>query len=105
MSGKVLPELMDVNLADIARAKIDMLFAIGWRKILDQFNLMSARRFHDREFELCTRNAGDFSRHFARLMRAVRKFEAENIAPECERSLEIRDRDARMIGSDDSKIH
>jgi hypothetical protein len=66
-----------------------MLFSIGWRVVLKQFDFVSAGCFQDRERNLSARDAGDFSGESTRLMRAVRELEAKNIAPESERSLKI----------------
>ena len=44
-----------------------------------------------------TPNRGDLLSHFAALTRAVRKFEAKNITPKCERAVEVRNRDAGVI--------
>src|SRR5882762_11340656 len=89
---------------DIARPKIDM-FSIGRCEILEQFDLVSAGRFYDGEFDLSAENASDLAGHFARLMRAMGKFKAENVLPEFERTFEIRNRDTGVIRGDDAKRH
>ena len=81
-----------------------MFLAIGWREIFEQFDFVSAGCFHNREFDLCPCNARDFTGHLAGLMRSVRKLKTENVLPEIERALEIRNGDARMIRGDDSKF-
>src|SRR5882724_10469576 len=78
-----------------------MLLSISWRKILEQFDFVSARRFHNRELDLSAGHSRNLAGHFARLMRAMRKLKAENILPKFERALEIRNCDASMIGGDD----
>jgi hypothetical protein len=80
-----------------------MLFSIRWCQILKQFDFVSAGCFQNSERNLGSRHPGDFSGEFTRLMDAVRKLEAKNIAPESERSLKIRNRNAGMIGGENSK--
>src|SRR5438876_10997726 len=92
-----------MNVSDVTRAKINILFSISWRKILEQFDLVSARRFHNREFDLSAGHSRNLTGHFARLMRAMRKFEAENVLPEFERAFEIRNRDPSMISGDNPR--
>ena len=94
-----------VDRSDIARSKIDMLFSIERGEILEQFDFVAAGYFHNRQFDLSAGNAGNLTRHFPGLMRAMRKFETENVLPEVERALEIRNRDAGVIGRNDSKRH
>ena len=100
---EVIDSKSDVNRSNIARPNIDMLFSIGRREILEQFDFVSAGRFHNREFDLSAGNARNLTRHFVRLVHAMRKFKTENILPEVERALEIRDRNAGVIRGDDSK--
>ena len=78
----------DVDMTNVARSKIDIL-PICRREVLQQLDLVAARRFQYRKLELGAFYIGDLFRPFASLMRAVRKFESENVAPECERALEI----------------
>src|SRR5438132_61487 len=90
-------------MSDVARSKIDMLFAVGWGEILEQFNLGPAGSFDNGERNLRAGHTGDFAGHFASLMGTMRKLEAENIAPESERALEIRHRDTGVIRRHDVK--
>ena len=53
------------------RAKIDTAFTLAWREILQQFDLVTARCFHDCKLELCTLDSSDFTGHFASLMRGM----------------------------------
>jgi hypothetical protein len=101
---EIIDRERDVDRSSIARSKIDM-FAIGGREIFQQLDFVSAGRFHHREFDLSACNACDLTRHLGGLMRSMRKLETENVLPEVERALEIRDRDASVIGCDDSKGH
>jgi len=64
--------------ADIARSKIDMLFAVGWREIFEQLNLVPVT-FENSERDFSAGHSGDFAGQLAGLMRAMRKLEAENI--------------------------
>src|ERR1700736_2035143 len=89
--------------SDIARPKIDMSLAIGGREIFQQFDLVSTGRFHNREFDLSTGNASDLAGHLGGLMRAMRKFETENVLPEIERALEIGNCDTGVIRRDNAK--
>src|SRR5438309_7461196 len=82
-----------------------MLFPIGRCFVLEQFIFVSAGCFHNREFDLSAGHARDFTRHLARLMRAMRKLEAENILPKRERPLQIRNGDAGVIRGNDAKRH
>ena len=59
-----------MNVAQVARAKIDM-FSICRRVILEQLNLVAARRFQYRKFQLCVLYSGDLLRPFAFLMRGM----------------------------------
>jgi len=86
---KVIDSQCDVDRSDVARPKIDMLFAIRRSKIFEQLDFVSAGRFHNREFDFSARYAGDFAGQFACLMRAMRKLKSEHILPEGERTLEI----------------
>jgi hypothetical protein len=62
-------------------------------------------RFENRNGNFCGGHAGNFMGELAGLMRAMRKLETENITPESERPLEIRDRDAGVICGEDAKRH
>jgi hypothetical protein len=101
---EIIDRERDMDRSDIARSKIDM-FSVGGREIFQQFDFVSTGRFHHREFDLSACNACDLTRHLGGLMRSMRKLETENVLPEVERALEIRDRDASVIGCDDSKGH
>src|SRR2546430_14201896 len=90
-----------MNVSDVTRAKINILFSISWRKILEQFDFVSARRFHNREFDLSAGHSRNLTGHFAGLMRAMRELKAENVLPKLQRALEIRNRNAGVIGGDD----
>ena len=89
---------------DVARPKIDIFLSIRRREIFEQFDFVSAGCFYHRELQLSAFYAGDFFRHLTGLMRTMRKFEAENVLPEIERALEIRDRDASVISRDDFEV-
>src|SRR5438552_14352912 len=77
------------------------MFAIGRREVLEQFDFVSARRFHHRELDLGAGHSRNLTGHLARLMRAMRKLKAENVLPEFERAFELRNCNASMIGGDD----
>ena len=80
------------------------MFAIGRREVLEQFDFVSARRFHHRELDLGAGHSRNLTGHFARLMRAMRKFKAENILPKFQRAFEIRNRNAGVIGGDNFEV-
>jgi hypothetical protein len=100
---EIIYDERDMDRSDIARPNIDMLFSIGRREILEQFYFVSGR-FHNRELELSAFYTGNLIRHLARLMCAMRKLKTENVLPEVERALEIRDCDARMVRGRDAKF-
>jgi hypothetical protein len=66
--------------SDIARPDIDPFSAFG-REIFQQFDFVS-RSFENGEGNLRAGHTGDFLGKFTGLMRAMRKLEAEHIAPE-----------------------
>ena len=101
---EVIDSKSDVNRSNIARPNIDMLFSIGRREILEQLDFVSVGRFHNGELELSAFYTGNLLRHLARLMCAMRKLKTENVLPEVERALEIRDCDARMVRGRDAKF-
>ena len=86
--------------SDIAGPEIGT-FAIRGCSIFEQLDFVP-RRFHNRDQDLCTGNAGDFRSQLTRLVRAMRKFKTENVLPEFERTLEIRNRDPGVIGGDNT---
>src|SRR4051812_47762969 len=88
----------------IARPKLALFSAIGRRAVFKQLDLVPGR-LHDRDQNLRAGNAGDLFGQLAFLMSAVRELEAENITPEGERPLDIRDRDAGVIGGNNAKCH
>ena len=79
------------------------MFSGGRCEILEQFNLGPAGSFDNGERNLRAGHTGDFAGHFASLMGTMRKREAENIAPESERALEIRHGDTGVIRRHDVK--
>src|SRR4030088_439254 len=68
---EIIDRERNMDRSDIARAKIDMFLAISGREIFEQFDFVSAGRFHDREFDLCAWHARDLTRHLACLMGAM----------------------------------
>ena len=70
--------------------------------ILEKLNLVPGRSQHC-ESEFRPRYPGDLAREVACVMRPMRELESQDIAPESERSLEVRDSDAGMIGGDNVK--
>lgn len=94
-----------MDLADVARSKTGIFLSIRRSEIFEQFDFVTAGRFYDPEFELGAFYAGDLFGNLTFLMRAVRKFEAEHIAPKRERPFEIRNRDAGVIGRENAKVH
>ena len=58
-----------------------MLFSVGRREVLEQFNLVSGS-FENGDRDFRAGHAGDFAGEIAGVMRAMRKLEAENIPPE-----------------------
>ena len=92
-----------MNVPDIAWSTLGTLFSMSRRKILEQFNLVSARRFDHGELQLGAFDSGDLFRDLALLMRVVRKFEAEHVVPECEGAFQVRNGDAGVIRGDDAK--
>ena len=81
-----------------------MLLSIRWREILEQFDLVSGR-FENSNGNFCAGYASNFAGQLASLMGAMRKLETENITPESERPLEIRNRETRVIGANDTELH
>ena len=100
-SLKVIYRKGNMDRADIARSKIDM-FSVGRREILEQFNLVPVT-FENSERDFSAGHSGDFAGQLAGLMRAMRRLEAENILPEPDRPLEIRDRETRVVRCNDVK--
>ena len=98
---KVINEQSNVNVSNIAWPKIDM-FPIGRCEILKQFDFVSVT-FQDRDQNLRARHAGYFAGERASLVRSVRKLKPENVTPEREGTLEIRDGNASVIHSNDAK--
>jgi hypothetical protein len=98
---KIIDKQRNVHRSDIARLKTDA-FPIERGEIFEQFDLVPVT-FQDSNRNLGAGHAGYFTGEIAGLMRPVRKLEPENIAPESERSFEIRDRNTSVIGSDDVK--
>jgi len=49
------------------------------------------------------RHSGDFTGEIFRVVRVVRQLETENIAPERQRPIEVRDRDPGVICCDDAE--
>src|SRR6266480_268680 len=101
-SVKIIYGKRNMDRSDIARPKIDMLFAVGWREIFEQLNLVPVT-FENSERDFSAGHSGDFAGQLAGLMRAMRKLEAENILPEPDRPLEIRDRETRVVRCNDVK--
>src|SRR5947207_14585773 len=93
-----------MNVSDVTRAKIDILLAISWCDIFEQFDLVSAGCPHYRELDLSALHARDFFRHLTGLMCPMRKFQAQNLLPEVERAFKIRNRNAGVIGGDDLEL-
>ncbi len=89
--------------SDIAGSKI-AIFSIGWCEILQEFNLVS-EAFENSDRDLSARHSGDFTGQITGMMGRMRKLEAENIAPERKRTLEVRNGDAGVICGDDAKRH
>ena len=81
-----------------------MLLSIRWRKIFEQFDLVPGR-LENSDGNFCAGNASNFTGELAGVMRAMRKLETENITPESEGPLEIRNRETRVISGNDSKLH
>jgi hypothetical protein len=63
------------------------------------------RRFDDRDQNFSAGNAGNLLGKLTGLMRSMRKLKAEHVPPERQRSLEIRDRDAGVIGGENPERH
>ncbi|SRR6266404_242954 len=78
------------------------MLAVGWSEVLEQFNLVT-ETFENGERDFSTGDAGDFTGELPGLMCPMRKLESENILPERERTFEVRDRDAGVIGGNDAK--
>jgi len=78
-----------VDRSDVARPKIDVLFSIGRRGVMKQFDFVAAGCFQNRERNRGVWHAGDFSGEFPLLIYAMRELETKNITPESERSLKI----------------
>jgi len=82
--------------SDIAWSKIDML-SLGWRKIFEQFDIVTARRFHHCKLDFSACDSRDFFRHFGSLVRRMVELETEHIVPKSERAFQVRNRDPSMI--------
>jgi hypothetical protein len=101
-SLKVIDDQRHVNMSDITRFAIDMV-SISRREVLKQLDLVTARRFHNSKLEFSAFHSRNFFRHLTYLMRAMRKFEPEHIAPKFQRPFEIRDGNASVIGRENAK--
>ena len=98
-SIKIIYRERNMHGSDVARPKIDML-SIGWCELLEQLNFMTIALEND-ERDFRARHSGDFTGEIFRVVRAVRQLETENIAPERQRPIEVRDRDPGVICGDD----
>ncbi len=91
----------DVDRPDVAGSRTKML-PLERRQVFEQLDFVPIT-FQHRDGNFRAGNAGDFTRQRASLVRLMRKLEAEDVAPEGERPLEVCNRDASVIGSDDLK--
>ena len=73
----------------VAWPKIEIFPAICGCEIFQQLDLVTARGLQDRKFQLSAFDSRDLLWPFACLMRAVRKFEAQNIPPKRKRAVQI----------------
>ena len=101
---EIVDQQGDVNKANIAGTKIDISFSVRGSEIFEQFNFVSVT-FKDRNLNFSAGHAGDLAREIAGLMRAMRQFEAKNIAPKREGPLDIRDGEAGVISNNDAERH
>ena len=81
------------------------MLAICRREVLKQFNFVTGRHFQNGELQFSAFYPRDLFHSLAGLMRGMRKFKTEHIAPERERPFEIRDRNSGMICPNDLEIH
>jgi hypothetical protein len=88
-----------VHRSGIARPQIE-LFSIRWGKILKQLDLVAVA-FEDGDRDFCARYSSDFACKISRVVGAVRQLETENVAPESERPIEVRDSDPGVIRRND----
>jgi hypothetical protein len=77
--------------------------SVVWGEIFKQLDFVSAGSFENDERNLGAGHTSDLLGELTGLMRTMRKLEAEHIAPESEGALEIRNRNAGVIGGEDSK--
>src|SRR6476661_3754221 len=101
---EILHRQRDVNRTEIAGTKFVLLSSILRRAVFEQLDLVSGRFQHcDQDFG--ADDSGDLFSELAFLMGSMRKFEAENVAPENEGALDVRDGDAGVIGGENPKSH
>src|SRR5438270_13900288 len=102
-SLKVIDHECDVDRSNVARPDVDLFAVIGC-EIFKQLDFVPVTlQNSDKNFS--SRNTGDFAGELTGVMCAMRKLETENIAPESEGTLEIRNRNAGVISCDDVKRH
>src|SRR6266480_253999 len=73
-------------------------------KVLEQFDFVAVT-FEDGERYFSAWHAGDFTGEITSMMGPMRKLEAEDILPEVQRALQVRDRDTGVIRGDYAKRH
>jgi len=87
-----------VHRSNITRSKIHPS-SVSWSEILKQLNLVTVTFKHS-DRNLSTRHSGDFTGEITGMMCPMRKLEAKNILPECDRAVEITHRYTGVIRGD-----
>jgi hypothetical protein len=98
---KIIHRKGNMHRSDIARPDIDAL-SVRRGMVLEQLDFVAVT-FEYGERYLGTRHTGDFTGEITSMMGPMRKLEAENVLPEGERPLKVRDRETGVIGGDDVK--
>jgi hypothetical protein len=100
-SVKIIYRKRNVDRSDIARSEIGTL-SVRWGVILEQLNPVPGS-LENGYRDLSTRHSGDFTGEITCMMRPMRKLEAEDILPEGQRPVDVRDRQTGVIRGDDVK--
>jgi hypothetical protein len=100
-SVKIIYRQRHMDRSDIARSEIGTL-SVRWGVVLEQLNPVPGS-LENGDRDLSTGHSGDFTGEVTCMMRPMRKFEAEDILPEGQRPLDVRDRETGVIRGNDVK--
>jgi len=98
---KIIYRKRNMDRSDIARSEIDTL-SVRRGVVLEQLYPVPGS-LQDGDRDLSTGHAGDFTGEITRMVRPMRKLEAEDILPERQRPFEVRDRETGVIRCNDVK--